>query len=332
MSNSSDYSLSNQSGASFRSELNTILGDVQSSNSGTGAPSTLVAYKKWIDTNTPSATYNDEFIYDGTDNIGMGRVDVTNNRYIPYNAAHGQCRLTKSGSNLLLSPYDGNVIIINGAPEVIPSAGVTLAPSGVSNNTTYYIYAYMSGTTMTLEYSATTYVTDTTTGVVVKNGDATRTLVGMARSDGSAAWQDTAAARGVLSWFNRLPIVASATDANDRTVSSTSFAAITQLTINFLAWTGDAVTAATGGIVSNSGGDEHAYTGIGFDSNTPESGYTVGRVGSTFIGPASCTVIKSGLSEGWHDARYCVRTNSGVAVLYAGSSVTPQALRLSVNG
>ncbi len=40
---------------------------------------------------------------------------------------HGQCLLTKSGANLLLSPCDGNRIIINSAVQTIPDAGVTLA-------------------------------------------------------------------------------------------------------------------------------------------------------------------------------------------------------------
>lgn len=40
---------------------------------------------------------------------------------------HGQCRLTKSGANLLLSPLNGNKIVIDDSQETIPDAGVTLA-------------------------------------------------------------------------------------------------------------------------------------------------------------------------------------------------------------
>ena len=43
MSNTSDYNLANQVGSSFRAELNTVLGDVQSLNSGSSDPSTTVA-------------------------------------------------------------------------------------------------------------------------------------------------------------------------------------------------------------------------------------------------------------------------------------------------
>ena len=52
MSNTSDYNLANQVGSSFRAELNTVLGDIQSLNSGSSDPSTTVAYKIWVDTST----------------------------------------------------------------------------------------------------------------------------------------------------------------------------------------------------------------------------------------------------------------------------------------
>ena len=52
MSNTSDYNLANQVGSSFRAELNNVLGDVQSLNSGSSDPTTTVAYKIWVDTST----------------------------------------------------------------------------------------------------------------------------------------------------------------------------------------------------------------------------------------------------------------------------------------
>ena len=50
MSNGHDFDLGNAVGATFRADLNTCLGDIQSSNSGSSAPSTTVAYKIWADT------------------------------------------------------------------------------------------------------------------------------------------------------------------------------------------------------------------------------------------------------------------------------------------
>ncbi len=47
-----DYVIANQSGASFRSDLNNALSAVVSNNSGTSEPSTTYAYQWWADTNT----------------------------------------------------------------------------------------------------------------------------------------------------------------------------------------------------------------------------------------------------------------------------------------
>ena len=49
MSNA-DYVLGNQSGASFRAELNTILEAVVSNNSSSSEPSVMFAYMWWADT------------------------------------------------------------------------------------------------------------------------------------------------------------------------------------------------------------------------------------------------------------------------------------------
>jgi microcystin-dependent protein len=50
MSNTHDYDIANAVGATFRADLNTCLGDIQSLNSGSSDPGTTVAYKIWADT------------------------------------------------------------------------------------------------------------------------------------------------------------------------------------------------------------------------------------------------------------------------------------------
>ena len=55
MAQATDYVLSNQSGANFRSELNTILAAVVSQNSGSAEPTTTYAYQWWIDTGVSPA-------------------------------------------------------------------------------------------------------------------------------------------------------------------------------------------------------------------------------------------------------------------------------------
>jgi hypothetical protein len=55
MAQATDYSLANQSGANFRSELNTILAAIVSQNSGSTAPSTTYSYQWWIDSGVSPA-------------------------------------------------------------------------------------------------------------------------------------------------------------------------------------------------------------------------------------------------------------------------------------
>ena len=55
MAQATDYVLSNQSGANFRSELNTILAAIVSQNSGSTAPTTTYAYQWWIDSGVSPA-------------------------------------------------------------------------------------------------------------------------------------------------------------------------------------------------------------------------------------------------------------------------------------
>jgi len=121
------------------------------------------------------------------------------------NYAHGQCRLSyTSGTALTLSRFGGaGFIQINGTAQQIPSAGVLLANTGLTAATLYYVYAYMAGATMTLEASTTTHATSS--GIEIKSGDATRTLVGMVYmgSGSPGTFVDSTSQRFVASWFNR---------------------------------------------------------------------------------------------------------------------------------
>lgn len=164
----------------------------------------------------------------------------------------GNCRLVKSGANIVLLPYQGNGLAINGLAYAIPSAGVSLAPTSLTPSTLYYIYAYMSGTTMTLEASTTGHSTDVTTGVEIKTGDATRTLVGMARPIAGPLWQDTASQRFVASWFNRKNCALSAQPgATSPTSTSVAAEANVAYRTEFIAWALDGVASNLSGTVTN---------------------------------------------------------------------------------
>ena len=69
MSQVSDYSLSNQSFPDFRTELNNILGSINTLNAGSSAPGSIVAGSLWLDT-TSASTPTLKF-YDGSDQISL---------------------------------------------------------------------------------------------------------------------------------------------------------------------------------------------------------------------------------------------------------------------
>ena len=69
MSQVSDYTLSNIGFSAFRTELNSILGAVNTLNAGTSAPGSVAAGSLWLD--TTSATTPTLKFYDGSDQISL---------------------------------------------------------------------------------------------------------------------------------------------------------------------------------------------------------------------------------------------------------------------
>ena len=69
MSTVSDYSLANQGFSAFRSELNDILGAINTLNATTSAPASKAAGSLWLD--TTSATTPTLKFYDGSDWISL---------------------------------------------------------------------------------------------------------------------------------------------------------------------------------------------------------------------------------------------------------------------
>lgn len=149
----------------------------------------------------------------------------------------GECHLTLSATNLLLSRYNGKRLIIDDTMQTIPPAGVTLAATGTTALALYYIYAFMSSGTMTLEASTTAYTADSRNGVMVKTEDATRTLVGMARTNASGAWVDSVTQRFVLSHYNQQTKPIKSTAATDISTASTSAVVLSTIfRTEFLSW------------------------------------------------------------------------------------------------
>ena len=69
MSQVTDYTLSNIGFSAFRTELNSILGAINTLNAGSSAPSSIAAGSLWLD--TTNATTPTLKFYDGSDQISL---------------------------------------------------------------------------------------------------------------------------------------------------------------------------------------------------------------------------------------------------------------------
>lgn len=238
--------------------------------------------------------------------------------------AHGRCRLSyQSGTALILTPYNGNTIVINGQVVTIPSSGVTLSNSGTSSSTVYFIYAYLSSGALTLEASTTGYAVDSATGVSIKSGDATRTLVGMARTiTGLAQWAGLSY-NGVftISYFNRKEMVASNFFSTTRTTTSTSYVELgtSGQRCEFLTWADEPVKFSVNGSVVNSGANA-CYTSIGVDGATPQDVYSL-MAGT--VGQGLAISHANSFSEGYHYSTVLGKVSAGTGS-WLGSATTAE--------
>ncbi|WP_063685995.1 hypothetical protein [Bradyrhizobium stylosanthis] len=219
----------------------------------------------------------------------------------------GQCRLTLSGGNLVLLPFSGNLLTVNGAPCSVPDAGVSLAASGLSAGTTYNIYATASaGVVNALEASTTAHATSTTSGnkgTEIKSGDDARSLVGMARPVSGPAWTDSATQAFVLSYFNRGSKGLANHITATRSTASTTFVELnSEIRCEFLTWADEVVQALLAGSGYPGAASVAVYAAIGFDGATPEDGMAAisdGTAGS--LRPVAAYASRR-LSEGYHYA------------------------------
>lgn len=227
---------------------------------------------------------------------------------------HGRVRLIKSGADLLLNPHDGNSLIIDGSVEVVPSAGVTLAATGLTIDTDHFIYAFMSGSTMTLEASTTGHATDSTTGVEIKSGDSTRTLVGMARPITGPVWADTTAQRFVISWFNRRIVSAVKVHASSISTSTTTEIEISAANhrAEWLTWADEAVVVLLSAVNRNDAAGQWTLSRAYIDTTAVSELFQEAIAsGNHFNGFANVGASDTGIAEGYHFSTVQVRLSGG---------------------
>ena len=179
----------------------------------------------------------------------------------------GQCYLSLNGANLILNPKDGNQLIINGAVQTLPDAGVTLSPVGNIASALYYIYAYWTGSAIALEYSTTAYVMNPG-GYRFKSGDPTRTLVGMWASGATNGTWSTNKCEGI-SLFNPQPKFAHSGSLNPTTTSNGFVEMTASMRVPFITFAERPVFASLRGRLNVNNNADSAVVEIALDNSTP---------------------------------------------------------------
>ena len=201
----------------------------------------------------------------GTKLNGVQGLDLIDNRLRDKMANHGQCRFNNvNNASGILVPYNGNQLLINSGgiaiPRTIPDGGVTINYSALGFPRRNYIWAYWNGAAIALESSSSATTTYTiSNGITVKNGDPTRTLVGMVAGQSLASAQVAGSTYGAvintLSYFNRIVLGASIITLNYSSNSNLSppptynYATMATGGIGYLVWDDEDAMVSLDGVV-----------------------------------------------------------------------------------
>lgn len=121
MSQATDYTIDNQSFPSFRTDLNTVLGAINTTNSGSSRPASAVSGTFWLDTTTATAPILK--FYDGSDDITFATFNTTANTVNVSDSAFDIVTDT--------TPQLGGNLDVNGNSIVSTSNGdINLTPNG----------------------------------------------------------------------------------------------------------------------------------------------------------------------------------------------------------
>lgn len=247
--------------------------------------------------------------------------------------ANGQLQL-KSSTQVQLMPFKGNAVLFpNGYLYTIPSGGLAsgsvnggcnlngTANSTLSATTLYYVYLWYNGGTPALDFSATGHATDTTTGIEIKSGDATRVLVGMLYTQSGPTVADSGANRLVASWHNRQNKFCLNAFTTNRTTTSTSYVEInSEIRCQFVTW-GDASNFSYTGTTTNTTSAQSANTQITTDGI---SNIVAGPVGngnaSGNVNVPTTLCSPAALSEGFHYATIAGEVSGNTGTWTSGST------------
>ena len=126
MAQATDFTISNQSFPNFRTDLNTVLGAINSSNSGTSRPSSATTGTFWLDTSSSGSNLLILKFFDGSD-------DIT---FATFNTSSNTVDVSDSASVIVgdTTPQLGGDLDVNGNDIVSTSnADIDIIPNGTGD-------------------------------------------------------------------------------------------------------------------------------------------------------------------------------------------------------
>lgn len=197
MAQATDYSLANQSGANFRSELNTILAAVVSQNSGSTAPSTTYAYQWWIDTGVTPALLkirnaaNSAWVTVGdvtVANLGLLSAATAASTYAPIASPTFTGTVTIPSGALI----DGYLTTSTASSTYVPLAGGTLTGNVTLNGQSDLRFADLDSSNWVALQAPASIATNFT--LTLPSADGTTGQVLQTDGSGALGWTSTLSA------------------------------------------------------------------------------------------------------------------------------------------
>ena len=218
-----------------------------------------------------------------------------------------------SATAVKFAPFSGDNICINGVIHKIPSAGIAggantgvyvngVAGQNLAAATLYYVYAFQLAGVLTMDFSTTGHSQSSTAGNVgteIKTGDDTRTLIGMVYTNASSQFVNTAAFRGVASYFNRVPRSLLGGGGTSSTSSTSPVELSTSQRVEFVAWADDMIRADISGSVYNTTAFSACVTKVGLDGTTSTGSSQTISASAVVNSPVS-PIFQNNVTEGYH--------------------------------
>jgi hypothetical protein len=245
-----------------------------------------------------------------------------------------------SGTQLSYLPFNGDCIKINGIIYQIPTTGIV----GLSNTNciidgapgknltaalNYYVYVFNNNGTLTADFSTTGYIISQNAGnvgVAIKNGDNTRSLIGLIYAATGGVFYDSSQYRYVRSWFNRRRIHVASGAGNWGPAGSTSWAQTGQA-VWVVMFPEDVLNLTYGNIIYTNNPLSTVLLALGIDTQgmfgfgNTYAGVTCEEAGNYYS--ATCSLSVSGLSAGVHGIiGYYQVTSAGASAAGSQNSIT----------